>query len=44
MGDFDEAETLFKDVIDFMEKLGKASNRDQLTEESLEQFVLYCHR
>lgn len=43
-GDFDEAETLFEDVIVFMERLGKAFNRDQLTEESFEQFVLYCHR
>ncbi|KAJ8121792.1 hypothetical protein ONZ43_g1845 [Nemania bipapillata] len=43
-GDFDEAETLFEDALAFMKNLGKASDRDQLTEESFEQFVLYCHR
>ncbi|KAI0873975.1 P-loop containing nucleoside triphosphate hydrolase protein [Hypoxylon argillaceum] len=44
IGDFDEAETYFEDVTAFMKKLGKAADRDQLTEESFEQFVLYCHR
>lgn len=44
MGNFDEAETYLEDVTAFMKKLGKPADRDQLTEESFEQFVLYCHR